>query len=284
MNPNNRITLRVWGDFACFTRPEMKVERVSYPVMTPSAARGVLEAVYWEPQMFYLIDAIRVVKRGRWISFRRNEVIKVISIDNVQTWMHDPAKTTPIQAGGGAEDGTQRNMLALQDVEYFITAEIRTTPLADRPEDTSAKYIGQVERRARQGKCFHRPALGVREFAADFEWVESDPDAALARRAAALGQTPGQYNEDLGLMLYDVFAPGERAHGFRWLRDDELATTVPAGKPPGRGRSAASEQARWKGRLIKPQAAFFHAEIKQSKLDCHPDRVKILAPVATGGN
>jgi CRISPR-associated protein Cas5d len=75
------ITLRVWGDFACFTRPEMKVERVSYPVMTPSAARGVLEAVFWEPQMYYLVDSIRIVKKGRWVSFRRNEVTRVISLD-----------------------------------------------------------------------------------------------------------------------------------------------------------------------------------------------------------
>ncbi len=284
MSSNNRVTLRVWGDFACFTRPEMKVERVSYPVMTPSAGRGILEAVYWEPQMFYLIDAIRVVKRGRWISFRRNEVIKVISIDNAQTWMRAPEKTAPIQAGGGAEDATQRNMLALQDVEYLITAEIRATLLGDRPEDANAKHIGQIERRAKQGKCFHRPALGVREFAADFEWVEGDPEAALARRAAALGRTPGQYNEDLGLMLYDVFDPKERAHGFRWLREDELAATASAAKPHSRGRNAASEQVRWKGELIKPQAAFFHAEVKQSKLDCHPDRVKILTPTAVGGN
>ena len=130
MNTANLITLRVWGDFACFTRPEMKVERVSYPVMTPSAARGILEAVFWEPQMYYLIDAIRVVKRGQWISIRRNEVTRVISLDSAKTWMHSPEKTSPIQAGGGAEDGTQRNMLALQDVEYLITAEVRLTPLS----------------------------------------------------------------------------------------------------------------------------------------------------------
>jgi CRISPR-associated protein Cas5d len=108
----------------------MKVERVSYPVMTPSAARGILEAVFWEPQMYYLIDSIRVVKRGQWISIRRNEVTRVISLDSAKTWMHSPEKTSPIQAGGGAEDGTQRNMLALQDVEYLITAEVRLTPLA----------------------------------------------------------------------------------------------------------------------------------------------------------
>lgn len=280
MSANNYVTLRVWGDFACFTRPEMKVERVSYPVMTPSAARGILEAIYWEPQMFYLIDDIRIVKRGRWISFRRNEVIKVISIDSAKTWMRAPEKTAPIQSGGGAEDATQRNMLALQDVEYLITAEVRTTQLVERPEDTNAKYVGQIERRAKQGKCFHRPALGVREFAADFEWVEGDPDIALANRTAVLGQTPGQYNEDLGLMLYDVFDPKERAHGFRWLREDELATASTT-KPHRRGRSVASEEVRWKGKLIKPQAAFFRAEIKQSKLDCHPDRVKILRPVVT---
>src|ERR1041385_6569020 len=138
---DNLVTVRVWGDFACFTRPEMKVERVSYPVMTPSAARGILEAVFWEPQMFYLIDSIRVVKRGRWVSFRRNEVTKVISLDSAKSWMKEPEKTTAIQAGGGADDGTQRNMLALQDVEYVITAAVRVTPLANRPEDTRQKYL-----------------------------------------------------------------------------------------------------------------------------------------------
>ncbi len=286
MTQNNRITLRVWGDFACFTRPEMKVERVSYPVMTPSAARGILEAVYWEPQMLYLIDAIRVVKRGRWISFRRNEVTKVISIDNAKSWMHSPEQTTPIQAGGGGDDGTQRNMLALQDVEYLITAEVRTTPLIDRPEKTVATYQGQIERRAKVGKCFHRPALGVREFAADFEWVEGSPDVALARRIEEehqRGNPVGLCNEDLGLMLYDVFDHTERAHGFRWLREDEIASTASVPKVRGTGRKGASEQVRWKGRLVKPQPAFFHAKLEQSKLDCHPDRVKILT-AASGGN
>lgn len=256
---SNRITLRVWGDFACFTRPEMKVERVSYPVMTPSAARGILEAVFWEPQMFYLIDSIRVIKRGRWVSFRRNEVIKVISLDSAKTWMREPAKTVPIKAGGGADDGTQRNMLALQDVEYLITAEVRTTALADRPEDKLEKYLDEIERRARQGKCYHRPALGVREFAANFEWFDGDADALIR-------QQHEQYTEDLGLMLYDVFDHRDRQHGFRWLRPDEPASKT-----------------RWKGKLIKPQAAFFHAKLERSTIDCHPDHIQILTP-ATGGN
>ena len=84
---DNLVTIRAWGDYACFTRPEMKVERVSYAVMTPSAARGVLEAIFWEPEIYYLIDAINVIQRGRWLSVRRNEVTSVISIENAKTWM-----------------------------------------------------------------------------------------------------------------------------------------------------------------------------------------------------
>ena len=205
---NNHLHLRVWGDWACFTRPEMKVERVSYPVMTPSAARGILEAVFWEPQVCYCIAAIRLIRRGRWASIRRNEVQSVISLRNVGQWMEQPEKVSPIEAGGGAPDGTQRNMLALQEVEYIISAELRTTPLANRPNDTLVKYFAEFKRRAQQGKCFHRPALGMREFAADFEWVD-DPQAALEERATELGNSWRQPVEDLGLMLYDVFF----AHG-----------------------------------------------------------------------
>src|ERR1700676_4494922 len=110
---NSLISVRVWGDFACFTRPEMKVERVSYRVPTPSAARGILEAIFWEPQMYYLIDSIGVVKRGKWFSFRRNEVSKVISLAPARSWMTGNKAFEPIEAGGGAADAAQRNMLAL---------------------------------------------------------------------------------------------------------------------------------------------------------------------------
>jgi len=272
MTPN-LITLRVWGDFACFTRPEMKVERVSYPVMTPSAARGVLEAVFWEPQMYYLIDSIRIVKKGRWISFRRNEVTKVINVDSAKTWMRSPDKSMPIQAGAGAGDFTQRNMLALEDVEYLITADVRLTSLASPSQDPASKYLAEIERRARLGKCFHRPALGMREFAADFEW-EPDPEDALIRRSTELGQAPDQFNEDVGIMLYDVFDHHEREIGFRWLRDEELAVLAPQ-LWPKRG-AKRGEQPRSKGTVVQPCAAFFRARIQQSKLDCHPDRVQIL--------
>lgn len=281
---NNLITLRVWGDFACFTRPEMKVERVSYPVMTPSSARGILEAVFWEPQMFYLVDSIRVVKRGRWISFRRNEVTKVISLDSAKTWMKEPQKTTPNQAGGGADDGTQRNMLALQDVEYLITAEVRVTPLANRPEDKIEKYLGEIERRARSGKCFHRPALGVREFAADFDW-EEDADAALARRLSeerGRGTSLESYNEDIGLMFYDVFDHRERESGFRWLAEEEITRLQSQPRPKQGARKAAADIPRWSRAPILPQSTFFHARIERGRLDCHPERVHILTSKAGG--
>jgi CRISPR-associated protein Cas5d len=302
MKTNHHITIRVWGDFACFTRPEMKVERVSYPVMTPSAARGILEAIFWEPQMFYLIDSIRIVKPGRWSSFRRNEVNDVISIFNAKRWMLSPELVEPIQADDPGNDGsnglpkreavrTQRNMLALQDVEYLITAEVRTTPLANRPGDTLAKYLEEIERRTRQGKCFHRPALGMREFAADFDWVEGDPDEALARCTAALGRSPEHYNEDIGLMLYDVFDHRERASGFRWLRPEEIAASESSNsessaRRPRRGSPRADQHAaepcRWTGKLIQPRAAFFKARVEKSKLDCHPARVEILFPNTEG--
>ena len=265
---NNRITLRVWGDYACFTRPEMKVERVSYPVMTPSAARGILEAVFWKPHIHYLIDAIHVIKRGRWFSFRRNEVTSVISLDNARRWMKAPEKVSPIQAGGGASDGTPRNMLALQDVEYLITAEVRLTGIGRNARHGLPKYLNEIKRRALSGKCFHRPAFGVREFAADFEY-EEDAQSALERRARELGSGCYAYSEDLGLMLYDVFSLTDRAAGFQWLSESpELADAHPA---KGRARQAAPPYA---GVRPTPRAVFFHAAVRQGRIDCHPDRVR----------
>jgi len=194
----SNVSLRVWGNFACFTRPEMKVERVSYRTPTPSAARGVLEAVFWEPEMYYVIDSITVVRPGKWFSFRRNEVGKVISMDAAKSAMAGKKPMEPIRAGGGAEDAAQRNMLALADVEYVFTAEIRLTEKGKTAGEREVKYVGQFRKRAAKGKCAHRPALGVREFAADFEYTDGPP--------------PVDYGltEDLGIMLYDVFDPTAR--------------------------------------------------------------------------
>jgi CRISPR-associated protein Cas5d len=265
---NNLLAIRVWGEFACFTRPEMKVERVSYPVMTPSAARGVLEAIFWEPEIYYLIDSIYVIQRGSWFSFRRNEVISVISIDNAKTWMKAPDKMSPIQAGGGAADGTQRNMLALQTVEYVITAEVHRSGLGSRhPLKT---YVTEIERRARSGKCYHRPYLGVREFAADFDW-EDDAQATLERRAMELGKNwrVTWPEEDLGLMLFDVFDHEQRTAGFRWLPSEQFSAKNSSGS-------------RYEGSLAKPEAAFFQAQIKDAKLDCNPGRVRVIRTQKNG--
>ena len=173
------VSIRAWGDYACVTRPELKAERVSYSVLTPSAARGILEAIFYEPQIAYVVHEITVVRRGRWFSFRRNEVSKVVSLRNVVRAMTESAPLEPIQAGGGSADGTQRGMLALADVEYIITAEIRLTDRAQPPRDSLAKYAGMIERRARSGRCFHRPYLGVREFAANFDWVDDSSTVAV---------------------------------------------------------------------------------------------------------
>ncbi|HLG14531.1 MAG TPA: type I-C CRISPR-associated protein Cas5c [Blastocatellia bacterium] len=270
---DNTVTVRVWGDYACFTRPEMKVERVSYPVMTPSAARGIIEAIFWEPQIYYLIDAIRVVKRGRWFSFRRNEVQQIISLDSAKTWMKSPEKVRPIQAGGGAPDGTQRNMLALQDVEYLITAEMQLSEIGRDAPHGLPKYLDEIRRRAKSGKCFHRPALGVREFAADFD-LEEDPQAALERRTGEISVDWRSQNEDIGLMLYDVFAPEARAQGFRWLRDGEHLADAHARPRSQTKRKAKDVALRHAGRLMKPEAIFFHADLRQAKLDCHPARAR----------
>lgn len=238
MSQQNKITVRVWGDYACFTRPEMKVERVSYPVCTPSAARGVLEAIFWEPEIHYLIDSIAVIKKGRWFSFRRNEVSAVISIKEAQKWMKGAKEVKYIEAGGGGEDAAQRNMLALADVEYLITAEI--LPTRKHSKHLLGVYIEEVQRRARKGKCYHRPGLGCREFAADFDWVDNPSELKLA----------DWHEEDLGIMLYDVFDPAKR--------------------------SAADEE----NPHVKPMPVFFSAKIKDAVMDCHPGRIPLLRPQA----
>lgn len=201
------VSIRVWGDFACFTRPELKAERVSYSLPTPSAARGILESIFYEPQMSYVIHGIGVVKRGRWFSFRRNEVARVVSIREAQRAMSASAEMGVIRAGAGAADATPRGMLALADVEYLISAEIRLTDRAEPPRDNLEKYRARFIDRASKGKCFQRPYLGCREFAADFEYVADQSDVILPR-----DQWP---SEDLGMMLYDVFDPLWRSSGKR---------------------------------------------------------------------
>lgn len=266
----NLVNIRVWGDFACFTRPEMKVERVSYPLITPSAARGILEAIFWKPEMFYLIDSIKVIKKGIWTSFRRNEVTKRISFSQAKSAMNGTGEISIIQADDTNGTRTQRNMLALKDVEYIITVEICLSEIGKRSRQVLPKYKEEFRRRAESGKCFHRPSFGVREFSCDFDWVEN-PNNFLSETV---------WTENLGLMLYDIFSYKERAVGFKFLdgedyTDEQTPLFAIEMSKKKKGKPLTD------GVLVKPSASFFLAEIKDNVMDCNPHRIKIIQK--TGG-
>ena len=184
----NTFCLEVSGPFACFTRPEMKVERVSYDVITPSAARSVFEAILWKPQIRWRITRIEVLNPIRWINLRRNEVGAVVSTRNVQQAMN---------AGSGnlglyiEDERQQRAGLFLRDVAYRLHAELILSPKANDP---LVKYTEMFARRAAKGQCVNQPYLGCREFAADFRLV-ADP----ATERPAIAET-----RDLGWMLHDL--------------------------------------------------------------------------------
>lgn len=196
------IKLKVWGDYACFTRPEMKVERVSYDVMTPSAARGVLEAVHWKPAIRWVVDRIHVLNPVRFDSVRRNEVSAKASASNAKKAMKSGAPVGIVVE----EVRQQRAALVLRDVAYVIEAHFEMTDKSGQG-DNPGKHLDIFNRRARSGQCFHRPYLGCREFAAHFEIVEGEPPAS------ALAGEPAR---DLGWMLWDIdFADGMTPRFFR---------------------------------------------------------------------
>lgn len=184
------IKLHVWGDFALFTRPEMKAERVSYDAMTPSAARGILEAIHWKPSIRWVVDRIHVLQPIRFMNIRRNEVGSRISAGTARKAM---------TSGSGVlgmvieEERQQRASLVLRDVAYLIEAHFELLNSNEHP----GKHLDQFNRRARRGQCFHRPYLGCREFDAAFALVEGDmPTSKLA------GTPEG--DRDLGFMLHDI--------------------------------------------------------------------------------
>jgi len=192
------VKLKVWGDFACFTRPEMKVERVSYEVMTPSAARGILEAIYWKPSIRWIVDRIHVLNPVRFCNIRRNEVASKIPMRTVGQAMKDGK--TPLELFI-EDDRQQRAALILRDVAYIIEAHFEFTGVEDR---NPAKHKEAFERRASKGQCFHQPCLGCREFPAHFELLDGPPP-----------QTSHVGEKDLGLMLHDIdFSDGMRAFFF----------------------------------------------------------------------
>lgn len=194
-------TLEVWGDLACFSRPELKVERFSYPLITPSAARGIFDAIYVKPRRFrWQIERIEILTRPSYIALRRNEVKDVANVHEIGKWMRGAAEPSPLWADGdkaltGSDERgrTQRQTMALRGPRYRLCASIRPWPGC---ESQRAAFDAQFRRRAAQGKCFHQPYFGCREFPAYFRLV----DDALAARPS-----PIDLDLEVGLMLYDVF-------------------------------------------------------------------------------
>lgn len=201
------IKLHVWGDRALFTRPEMKVERVSFDVITPSAARGILEAIHWKPAIRWVIDSIRVLKPIRFESIRRNEVGSKLSAASVSKAMK--AGRTDVAVTYVDEDRQQRAATILRDVGYLIEAHFELTSKAGK-DDSQGKHLDIFKRRARRGQCFQAPCLGTREFPASFALIEdSDPDPL---QDAGLKEL----ERDLGWMLHDIdFANGNTPRFFR---------------------------------------------------------------------
>ncbi|MCW3062670.1 MAG: type CRISPR-associated protein Cas5 [Capsulimonas sp.] len=180
------VEVKVWSAFACFTRPEAKVERVSYDVMTPSAARGVLEAIFWHAPMKWRVREVVVLNKVKHFSLMRNEVKSKAS-----------ARSEGLNIG---DERTQRHTLGLRDVAYIIRADVWLPEGA--ADDAYVKYRDQFRRRVNRGQCFQRPYLGCREFAAEFGPVDGT-------------EKPIDVSEDLGLMLFDIaYAPKENIPRF----------------------------------------------------------------------
>ena len=184
------ICLEVWGDYALFTRPEMKVERVSYDVMTPSAARGLIEAIYWHPGMKWIVDRIHVCAPIRFTNLRRNEVKSTISARSARTVMERGKGDLYLST---SEDIQQRAALLLRDVRYVIEAHFDMTENA-APGDNAGKFQDIVKRRVQRGQFYHQPCFGCREFPAQFRLCEEIPPCHP--------ELDGE--RDLGWMLWDM--------------------------------------------------------------------------------
>lgn len=231
------IKLKVWGELAAFNRPEMKVERVSYDVMTPSAARGVLEAIYWKPQMRWVVDRIHVLAPIRFTSVRRNEIASKISVKG-SSGVEAAIKTGKGNLGLAVDvDRQQRAALMLRDVCYGIEAHIEVLDATDasgaKVEAPEAKHLEMFKRRASRGQYFHHPYLGCRELVADFELVDE------------VGPIPEELQ-------------GERVLGFM-LHDIEYV-------PDKKGNIVESNR----GRRLTARPRFFHATLRDGVLDVPP--------------
>ena len=193
---DKEFCLEVWGPIACFTRPELKVERVSYDVITPSAARAIFEAIFWKPAIHWQVTKIEVLNPIKWTSIRRNEVGATAS--------KSPIFIDEVDNKGKLKNRQQKNTLMLRDVRYRLYAKLEFIPIRKRkeqanaeehPDENPAKYNAMFERRASKGQCFNQPYLGTRECSASFKLVDHEKDTL---------DVPISESRDLGLMLYDM--------------------------------------------------------------------------------
>ncbi len=210
MPNNNSFCIEVKGDFACFTRPEMKVERVSYDVITPSAARAIFEAILWKPAIKWQITKIEVLKPIRWVNIRRNEVRSTISGRNVSTAMNGGSVSLQILV---EDERQQRAGLFLREVAYRLHAKfnlhddskhIHRYPHlrcadSETSENSFTKFAEMFKRRARKGQCFNQPYFGTREFSCSFRFIDLNE---LENEMATYPAIPE--NKALGWMLYDM--------------------------------------------------------------------------------
>lgn len=188
------VTIRIRGPRACFTRPEMHTERVSYDVITPSAARGILEAVYWKPAIRWVIDRIVVLNPIVFETIRRNEVGSKASYQNAKKVMKDGTGFLGIDA---TADRQQRNTLYLENVDYVVSAHFELIAERCGEDDTVEKHYNIALRRLRKGQCFNQPYLGCREFPARVELLDGEKDVLVSHYE-------GDGEHDLGFMLYDM--------------------------------------------------------------------------------
>lgn len=220
MTTDAPVVLDVAADLACFTRPEAKAERISYPMITPTAARGVLEAVFWKPQFAYRVRKLELLRPIRWFRLRRNEVSSAPALSTVR-------KQSASFRYDAAADRDQRFTLALRDVAYRIHADVELRP---GTTDTVAKYVAQAQRRITRGACFAQPYLGCREFSAtDF----GPPDAA---------RKPVVHDEYLGVMLLDVdhtVRPKRSTWFTAWLQNGVLNVPPEGIHDPARDEQVA---------------------------------------------
>ncbi|MFT3688283.1 type I-C CRISPR-associated protein Cas5c [Paenirhodobacter sp.] len=228
------IRLHVWGQHGLFTRPELKVERVSYDVMTPSAARGILEAIHWKPAIRWVIDRIHVLEPIRFQSIRRNEVGHKAPAGKIrQAINRGDLEGLQLLVD---EDRQQRASTVLVKPAYVIEAHFEMTGKAG-PDDNEGKHLDIFNRRAARGQCFHQPCLGTREFTAHFDLIP--PDAPLPARNPEAETTDLGFGtpRDLGFMLWDIdhARPGRPSLFFRAaLRDGVLEVPQP-GSPEVKG-------------------------------------------------